>query len=102
MLAIGRHFVGARARMTHQPQVRGRHGVAKKSRNKKFKKISKRNLPNVGMGGWMEALADKGHKQGEQIPQHCYISHNHPYISSSDTLGGTISISTATYVGMVV
>ena len=49
---------------------------------KKFKKISKRNLPNVGMGGWMEALADKGHKQGEQLPQH-YISHNHPYISSS-------------------
>ena len=31
---------------------------------KKFKKISKRNLPNVGMGGWMEALADKVHKQG--------------------------------------
>ena len=48
-----------------------------------IKKISKRNLPNVGMGGWMEALADKGHKQGEHIPQHCYISHNHPYISSS-------------------
>ena len=37
---------------------------------KKFKKISKRNLPNVGMGGWMEALADKVHKQGEHIPQH--------------------------------
>ena len=34
---------------------------------KKFKKISKRNLPNVGMGGWMEALADKVHKQGEHI-----------------------------------
>ena len=32
--------------------------------------------------GWMEALADKAHKQGEHIPQH---SHNHPYISSSDT-----------------
>ena len=48
----------------------------------------------------MEALADKVHKQGEHIPQHCYISHNHPYISSSDTLGGTISISTATYVGI--
>ena len=33
----------------------------------------------------MEALADKVHKQGEHIPQHCYISHNHdhPYISSS-------------------
>ena len=47
------------------------------------------------MGEWMEALADKVHKQEEHIqPQHCYISHNHPYISSSDTLGGTISIST--------
>ena len=40
----------------------------------------------------MEALADKVHKQGEHIPQHCYISHNHPYISSSDTLGGTTSM----------
>ena len=29
------------------------------------------------MGGWMEALADKVHKQEEHIPQHCYISHNH-------------------------
>ena len=29
------------------------------------------------MGGWMAALADKVHKQGEHIPQHCYISHNH-------------------------
>ena len=43
----------------------------------KFKKISKRNLPNVGMDGWMEALTDKVHKQGEHIPQHCYISHKH-------------------------
>ena len=51
---------------------------------KKFKNISERNLPNVGMGGWIEALANKVHKQGEHIPQHyCYISHNHPYISSS-------------------
>ena len=50
---------------------------------KKFKKISKRNLPNAGTAGWMETLADKVHKQGEHIPQHCYISHNHPYISSS-------------------
>ena len=54
------------------------------------------------MGGWMEALADKAYKQAEHIPQHCYISHSHPYISISDTLGGTISIFTATYVGMVV
>ena len=29
---------------------------------------------------WMEALADKAHKQGEHTPQHCYISHNHIYI----------------------
>ena len=28
------------------------------------------------MGGWMEAQADKVHKQGKHIPQHCYISHN--------------------------
>ena len=34
---------------------------------KKFKKISKGNLPNVGMGGWMETLADKVHKQGDHI-----------------------------------
>ena len=33
-------------------------------------------------------------KKCEHIPQHCYISHNHPYISSSRA--------TATYVGMVV
>ena len=44
--------------------------------------------------GWMEALADRVHKQGEHIPQHYYISHNHPYISSSDMLVGTISIFT--------
>ena len=33
----------------------------------------------------MEALTDKVHKQGEHIPQHCYISHKHmhPCISSS-------------------
>ena len=36
--------------------------------NKKFKKISKRNLLNVGMGGWMDALADKVHKQGGHVP----------------------------------
>ena len=28
--------------------------------------LSKRNLPNVGMGGWIEALADKVHKQGKK------------------------------------
>ena len=26
--------------------------------------IDKRNLPNVGTAGWLEALADKVHKQG--------------------------------------
>ena len=30
----------------------------------------------------MEVLADKVHKQEEHIPEHCYISHNHPYINS--------------------
>ena len=42
----------------------------------------------------MKTLADKVHKQGEHIPQliAIYISHNHPYISSSDMLTGTISI----------
>ena len=52
----------------------------------------------------MDALADKVHvpKQGKHISQYCCISHNHPYISSSDTLGGMILIFTATYVGMVV
>ena len=40
----------------------------------------------------MGILADKVHKQGVHIPQHCYISHNHmhPYVRSSDMLGGTI------------
>ena len=52
------------------------------------------------MAGWRHALADEIHRQGEHIPQHCYNSHNHPYISSSDTLVGTIF--TATYIGMVV
>ena len=48
-----------------------------------LKKISKRNLPNVGIGEWMEVLADKVHKQGEHIPQHCYyISHNHAYCAT--------------------
>ena len=28
------------------------------------RKISKRNLPNVGTAGWLEVLADKVHKQG--------------------------------------
>ena len=50
----------------------------------------------------MEALVGKVHKQGEHILQHCYISHNHPYIHvhirNGDTLVGTISIFTATYV----
>ena len=80
-------FVGARALTASAWAAR----VAKKK--------TKRNLLNVGMGGWMKALADKEQKR-EQIPQHCYISHNHPYLALSDTLGGTISIYTATYVGI--
>ena len=42
-------------------------------------------------------------RRAHSTAHHCYISHNHPYIHKvalSDTLGGTISISTATYVGM--
>ena len=38
-------------------------------RNKKFKEISKRNQPNVGMGGWIEVVTDKVHKQEKHIPQ---------------------------------
>ena len=53
VLAVGHHFVGACARIMHRPQVRGQHRIAKKSRNKKSKKISKRNLPNVGMADYM-------------------------------------------------
>ena len=48
-----------------------------RSRAKKLKRFLKRNLPNVGTVGCMGALADKVHKQGEHIPQHRYISHNH-------------------------
>ena len=44
--------------------------------------VGERNLPNVGM----EALAHEVHKQGEHIPQHCYISHNHdPYLNLEAT-----------------
>ena len=58
----------------------------------------------------MEALADKIHKQGEHIPQHCYISYNHPYISSSGYWYCATKVSMVppsvslllTYVGMVV
>ena len=52
------------------------------------------------MGGWLEALADRVHEQGEHIPQPCYIPHNHPYISSSGY--SVILCHLASYVGMVV
>ena len=58
VLAVGRHFVGARARMTHQLTASAwavPHSK-KRAETRNFKKISKRNLPNVGIGGWMEAL----------------------------------------------
>ena len=67
------------------------------------------------MDGWRHALADKVLEQGEHIPQHCYISHNHPYTSSSgygrvdgwkhalaDKVHEQGAYATATYVGMVV
>ena len=56
----------------------------------------------------MEALADKVHKLGKHIPQHCYISHSHPYTSSSGYWYCAMatyyrySVSHATRVGMVV
>ena len=48
------------------------------------------------MDGWMDALDDKVHKQRVHIPQHSYISHNHPYISSSEYCA-TYRV-TATYI----
>ena len=36
VLAVGRHFVSARVRMTHQPQVRGRYHVTKKAETRNF------------------------------------------------------------------
>ena len=41
----------------------------------------------------MEALAYKVHRQEEHISQHCYISHNHPYISSSSEYCAKYSVS---------
>ena len=41
----------------------------------------------------MDALADKVNKQGEHIPQH--LTQPSLYVSRSDTLRGTITISTA-------
>ena len=38
----------------------------------------------------MEALVDKVHKQGEHIPQHCYISHNH--LTNCSSLGNFLTI----------
>ena len=38
--------------------------------------------------GWMKALADRA-RRAHSITS-CYISHNHPYTSSSDILAGTI------------
>ena len=40
VLAVGSHFVGARARITHQPQVRGRHHLAETRNLKRFLKKS--------------------------------------------------------------
>ena len=34
----------------------------------------------------MEALADKVHKQGEHNLRQSYITHDHPYISSSELI----------------
>ena len=45
-------------------------------------------------------LADKAHEQDPQCKWLLYVSHNHPYINSSDMAVTTLF--TATYVGMVV
>ena len=45
----------------------------------------------------MEVMADKVHKQGKHNYLH-FTQPSIPYISSSDTLVGTISIFTATYI----
>ena len=94
-------FIGAHARiyhkLTHQPQVRRQHCITNFAcKNKNFYKVGRnqkcrdgwiellvkkvhyislkraetRNLPNIYRDGRMEALA---RKQGEHIPQHCYI-----------------------------
>ena len=34
------------------------------------------------MHGWIETLADKVHRQGEHIPQHYYILHNHQSLNN--------------------
>ena len=58
----------------------------KRAETRNYKKFLKKNLPKLRNGCQMEALADKVHRQREHIPQHCYISHNHSYISSSEYL----------------
>ena len=54
---------------------------------------------------WMELLADKVHKQGDHNPYNLATFHTTIYIihvSSHDMLVNTMSIFTATCVGMVV
>ena len=77
----------------------------KRTETSLHKKISKKKS-SWCRDGWMNALADKVHKQGMPYTQ-WYTLHNtatlfnnHPYISSSGALVGTKF--TATYVGMVV
>ena len=36
----------------------------KRAETRNYKRFLKKNLPNVGMAAWMEALADKVHRQG--------------------------------------
>ena len=55
-----------------------------------FKRFLKEVWITKCRNDWIEALADKVHKQGEHrhIPQHHYISHNHPYISIAVNIMG--------------
>ena len=67
---------------------------------KKFKKISKRNLPNVGMAGWMDELADKSTQtRRAHSTTYSYISHNQPSSSGLIILPPSVSL-LLMYIGM--
>ena len=57
-----------------------RQGVRGTPLYKKFKKISRRNLPNVRMAGWRHWLTKYTNKESKFHNIICYISHNHLYI----------------------
>ena len=75
------------------------HSIFLKKQKQETLKISKRNLPNVRMAGWRHWLTKYTDKESTINLQHCYISQNHPYKSSSDILYSWHNINlAATYV----